>query len=362
MHTPQHKTILISPLDWGLGHTTRCVPIIKQLRSRGCEVMAAGNEWQLEYLTKTFPKLATLPLEGYNMHYSRHGSSFMISILSQVPKLLSAVRKEHQWLTVQAGKYHFDGIISDNRYGLWHSKIPSVIMTHQVLAKSGMGPMPDRVLRQLHYQHLQKFGACWIVDVAGEPNLSGSLGHPGVLPANGKYIGLLSQLEQGALQEEKHLLILLSGPEPQRTILSGMLWEQVQNHKGAVVFIEGSNKVQEPSSIAPHIQYNKQVTKDVLQPLLAQASMVICRSGYSSLMDLVALGKKAILVPTPGQTEQEYLGKHLDKEGVFLHAPQKGFNLEQVLASAVDFPFRSLAMTGAHHQYETTLDNWAASL
>src|SRR5690606_15895945 len=128
------------------------------------------------YLEHTFPSLPTLPLEGYNMHYSRHGSSFMLSMFSQVPKLLSTVKKEHHWLEEQAARHHFDGIISDNRYGLWHTTIPSVIITHQVQAQSGMGYLADRMVQKLHYKHLQRFGQCWIADVGGTPNLSGSLG------------------------------------------------------------------------------------------------------------------------------------------------------------------------------------------
>jgi predicted glycosyltransferase len=259
---------------------------------------------------------------------------------------------------------HFDGIISDNRYGLFHSKIPSVMMTHQLLAQSGMGEAIDQVLRRMHYKYIQRFWSCWVVDVEGEPNLSGKLAHPGVVPKNAQYIGLLSQIaeEKREESEKEHLLVLLSGPEPQRSILSATLWAQVQGYDGKVVFVEGSNNAAEPSVIPPHISYYKQLTKADLVPLIAGASMVVCRSGYSTLMDLVALNKKGILIPTPGQTEQEYLGKHLHKEGVFYSVPQKRLDLRQALIDCQLFPFRPVEISEAHKQYVPALDRWVKSL
>src|SRR5690606_36501551 len=151
-------------------------------------------------------------------------------------------------------------------------------------------------------------------------------------------------------------------PDPQRSILSEILWQQVLHYNGKVVFIEGSNKIPAPAHIPPHISYHRQVSKEVLQPLLSKAAMVICRSGYSSLMDLVAMHKKAILVPTPGQTEQEYLGSHLHAAGVFLHMPQKNFDLQRALQDAHHFPYRQLSIDHAHNRYPGVLDTWLNSL
>jgi UDP-N-acetylglucosamine transferase subunit ALG13 len=321
----------------------------------------AGNSWQLDYITATFPGISTIELQGYNVHYSRSGSGFMWSIFSQLPRLLKTIRGEHQWLQQLTANRHFDGIISDNRYGLYHARIPSVIMTHQLQPQTGLGSFADNQLRKFHYRLLSRYGACWVVDVPGNPNLAGTLAHPSSLPANTNYIGLLSQLEATSAQEE-NLLVLLSGPEPQRTILAQLLWKQLQGYKGKVVFVEGSYDAATPASVPASITYHKRITKEALQPLIANSSMVICRSGYSTLMDLVILGKKAILIPTPGQTEQEYLGRHLHAEGVFYSKSQKGFDLHQALLGAKAFPFKKLPLEDAGQLYKPVISQWLASL
>ncbi len=353
--------ILVAPLDWGLGHTTRCVPVIQHLQSLGHTAVFAGNDWQRQYIVKTFPGIETIHLEGYNVEYSKKGGGFMAKLFAQLPGLLKTIRYEHQWVQQQAELLQINGIISDNRYGLYHPTIPSVIMTHQVLAQSGMGPFADNLLKRIHYKQLERFKDCWVVDVPGTPNLAGKLAHPDVMPANAQYIGLLSQVEPMSVSEQ-HLLILFSGPEPQRTLLADMLWQQVQQYKGKVVFVEGSDKVTDKGTIPAHITYHKRITKEVLQPLIAAANMVVCRSGYSTLMDLVVLNKKAILVPTPGQTEQEFLGRHLHKEGVFYHAPQKGLDLLTALKGAETFPFHKLPLANAQYQYKVVLENWLQKL
>jgi predicted glycosyltransferase len=361
LSTKRSAHILVSPLDWGLGHTTRCVPIINYLLNSGNRVTFAGNDWQRDYILQTFPGIDTLHLEGYNVHYSKSGKGFMFSLFRQMPGLLKTIAAEHEWLKRTVTEKHFDGIISDNRYGLFHKEVPSVIMTHQVLAQTGISNTADLLLSRIHYKRLQQFNQCWVIDVPGNPNLSGKLGHPKRLPANANYLGLLSQITPKQ-DSEDHLMILLSGPEPQRTILSDLLWQQANTLNQKIVFVEGSNNIEERTNIPAHIQYHKRITKEQLQPLLESAGMVVCRSGYSTLMDLVSLNKKAILIPTPGQTEQEYLGKHLHKEGVFYSAPQKGFNLQQALDATAQFSFKKLPLQNSLQQYTTVIDNWLETL
>ncbi|MBS1689987.1 MAG: hypothetical protein JSS96_14755, partial [Bacteroidetes bacterium] len=306
------KKILIAPLDWGLGHTTRCVPIIRYLLSQEQRPVFAGNEWQRNFINKTFSNIETIHLDGYNVRYGKTNSGFLYSLLLQVPRIYKTIRAEHKWLIEKAEEEKFDGIISDNRYGLFHPDIPSIVMTHQLEIQSGMGSMADKSLQKVHYRYLQRFNECWVPDAAGSPNLSGKLGHPNTTPSNTYYIGLLSQLDVMAGSErDNSLLILLSGPEPQRSMLSSLLWEQLYHYTGTVHFVEGSNEAVPPKDIPEHVRYHKQLNRTELLPLLSKAGMVICRSGYSTLMDLLRLKQKAILIPTPGQTEQEYLGRYL---------------------------------------------------
>lgn len=314
-------------------------------------------------MRKNFPDLHVVQLEGYNVTYSRHGSSFLPKLMSQLPGLVRTVRSEHRWLKDYVKQHPIDGIISDNRYGLYHDTIPSVIITHQLSLKTGFGPFADNAFRRLHYQFLEKFDSCWVPDVIGSPNLAGSLSHPGRLPADTRYIGWLSQMSHPhEPASEDRLLVLLSGPEPQRTILSDLLWQHVCKLEQTIIFVEGSAAAEPRSSIPPHIRYYRLAGAGELQPLIEQASMVICRSGYSTLMDLVQLNKKAILIPTPGQTEQVYLAAHLREQGIFMSGKQHSFDLANALEDASGFPFHPLIQTGAHHQFEAVLDAWIASL
>lgn len=362
MSSNASKRILISPLDWGLGHSSRCLPLIGYLHAQGHKVAVAGNEWQRQYVKKNFPAIETLHLDGYDINYSKRGSGFMFSMFRQMPKLLAAIRKENDWLVEQAAKQGFDGIISDNRYGLFHKRIPSVIMTHQLSVRTSLGKVPDEMLRRIHYKYLERFNKCWVVDVPGKENLGGKLSHPKTLPANAEYIGLLSQFEVSKSANEGHLLILLSGPEPQRMMLSQKLWEQAQQYTGKVVFVEGTNKVAIPSKVPVNIKWHGKISTRELQPLLDNAKMVICRSGYSTLMDLVAMGKQAIIIPTPGQTEQAYLAKHLHKEGVFFSTLQKNFDLQMTLDNASLFPFKQLQLQDSFTVHKAVIDKWLLHL
>lgn len=354
------KSLLIAPLDWGLGHTTRCVPVIRHIRDRGHRVIFAGNEGQRLFITKTFPDIETRHLDGYDVRYSSSQSAFLLTLLSQIPRLLGVIRKEREWLKQLAAAEKIDGIISDNRYGLYHPDIPSVIITHQLQIQTGMGSFADDLLRSQHYSFLNRFERVWVADMKGPVNLGGKLSHPASLPGNTEYLGLLSQLEPVATQEESNeVLILLSGPEPQRSILSKQLWQQACAMEGQrFVFVEGSDDAEGPATIPAHIQYHKRLVQEELQPLMQRAGTVVCRSGYSTLMDLVALQKKAILIPTPGQTEQEYLARQLAERGIFLTSDQKGFELADMIAQASAFNNSTNGLSGAHHSYAPVIDGW----
>jgi uncharacterized protein (TIGR00661 family) len=351
-------------LDWGLGHTTRSATLIHYILKQGHTVIFAGNEWQRNYISRSFPGIDTVHLDGYNVTYAEKGSWFMVNLLKQLPRLLKTIRYENDWIAKLVAERKIDAVISDNRYGLHHDSLPCVMMTHQVLAQTGMGEFADRLLSKIHYRHIRKYQQCWVIDVDGEPNLSGVLAHPDKMPENARFIGLLSQIADEQMEgiSEDHFLILLSGPEPQRTLLSDLLWEQAKQLKQKLVFVEGSNNIAARTDIPPHISYHLQLTKDELFPLLKGASMVICRSGYSTLMDLVVLDKKAILIPTPGQTEQEYLGKYLHKEGVFFCMSQEKFNIFQALVSCHTFPFKKLPLKHGLFEYKKIVTQWLNGL
>lgn len=349
------KRILIAPLDWGLGHTTRCVPIIRRLISRKCEVIFSGNDTQQTFVKRLFPNQQFRYLPGYNVRYGTR--KVLPALLPQLPGLVKKVAEEHQWLLSLCAKEPIDGIISDNRYGLWHPEIPSVIMTHQAQVLSGMGRLADKVLLRLHGRMLRRFGATWIVDVEGEGNLGGRLSQSAMHWPDTRFIGWLSQFEDfDPSMAPQHILILLSGPEPQRTMLSDLLWKQVSTLNRNIVFVEGKAGF-ERQPISGRVRHFSRTSGPELQKLLEQASVVVCRSGYSSLMDLLLFQKPALLIPTPGQTEQEFLARRLHEMGHFGIASQHRCSLETDLDIVPNFSF-PIKDAASHYRFITVLDEW----
>lgn len=324
----------------------------------GHRVLFAGNEWQRKYMLETIPGLPTIHLDGYNVRYATSGSMFMAAIGKQVPAILKTVSKEHKWLERVIAAHKIDRVISDNRYGLYHRDVPSAIMTHQLNAMSGWGNMADALVRKLHYWQLEKFDQCWVVDTPEAPGLAGKLSHPKSMPRNVEYMGLLSQVEETQVEKKGYLLVLLSGPEPQRTLLSQKIWEQLQHYRGQVIFTEGKADVPTPLSVPAHIEHHAILTKEELRKTIQGADMVICRSGYSTVMDLVKLNKKAIFIPTPGQTEQEYLAKDLQQQGAFPFVYQDDFNLVEALRKAETFSYNIAATAESYNMYKAILENW----
>ncbi len=334
---------------------------------RGMKVLFAGNEWQQRFINSSIEGVETAGLEGYEVQYSRSKSGFMPVLMMQVPKLLLKIQKEQEWLQNLTAERKIDGIVSDNRYGLYHDSIDSVFMTHQLSVITGLGSTSDSLVRKLHYRLIERFRRCWIVDLPGKPNLSGKLAHPRTLPRNAEYLGLLSQLHydgkaKGEVAGGDYILVLLSGPEPQRSILSDLLWQQAVKLEEKIVFVEGSMSAGRKASVPRHIEYHLQLTKQHLVPLMENAEVVICRSGYSTLMDLTALGKKAILIPTPGQTEQEFLGQHLQEQGSFLCRKQEEFDLFEAISSVKDFPFNLNMPPDSFKRHEQVVNVWLDTL
>lgn len=357
------RRILVAPLDWGLGHTTRCIPVISELKALGHTVILAGNEWQCSFIKNIYNDIETLHLEGYNVTYSAHYKLGKITLLGSVPSICAAIKREHTWLQQQLKQLNIDGIISDNRYGIYHHTIPSVIITHQLEVQTGMGKGSNRLIQKLHYKYLDQFNEVWVPDVKGDINLGGQLSHPKHLPPHARYIGLLSQFQDAPVKKnwDGYLLILLSGPEPQRSILEKILWQQAKAFKGKVVFVAGKEQ-KVPANIPGHITYHARLGGAKLAEIIQGASLVVCRSGYSTIMDLVLLNKGGILIPTPGQTEQEYLAAYLSESRFFMSATQKSIDLDKMVT---EFKYQNKhhsLFSDKYHLHQLILQNWLGSI
>lgn len=334
MQQPSSKRILVCPLDWGLGHATRCIPLIRELISAGVEVVIASDGPQLKLLSAEFPEMESVVLPGYKIKYGKKtGVGFKVLINS--PGILFSIFKENSELKSLIKKYRIDGVISDNRYGLWNKKVRTVLMTHQlnIIAPETL-KFTEPLLRSVVRYFVGKFDECWVPDTEGKDNLSGKLSHGFINPANTSYIGLLSRFDHKAAAingKQYDLVALVSGPDPQRTIFEDKLLGQLPVEGKKCLIVRGIPGDTQVSNLRSNLDSASHLSANQMYDILSKKPIVVCRSGYSTLMDIAFTGNKAILIPTPGQTEQEYLARFLEEKGFYLACDQKDLNLEKFL-------------------------------
>ena len=341
--TLRKPRILMSPLDWGLGHATRCIPIIRELLRLDCDVWLAGDSYQKRLLQEEFPSLTILELPGYKIRYSKSNTGFRLRMIAQIPKILDIIMYENQWLREKTPVYEFDAVISDNRYGFHNRHTSNVFVTHQLRIKSRMGKLVDGLLNRINYSYIKKFDQCWVPDEDKDSNLGGELSHPDHLPKSDvHYLGMLSRFEQTKLPFIKnHLLIILSGPEPQRTILENLVIKEITQINGTATVVRGLPGAEKIIPSTNTLKFYNHLSAKDLNKEMEQAEFVISRSGYSTIMDIAKLDKRSILIPTPGQGEQEYLAKYLAEKNYAYCIDQKKFSLVKALEKVKEFNYRS---------------------
>lgn len=339
MNDKRALSVLLAPLDWGLGHTTRCIPVINELIRQGVTVTIAASGSQRVLLLREFPLLEFIEIPGYEIRY---GKGFLLkwSILFGLRAILKKIKRENKWLETVLENRNFDVVISDNRYGLFNRKSYCVFITHQLYIQSGWksnesaGRWIDDKIIKWNYRLIEKFSCCWVPDWKSEDSAAGKLSHPGVLPVMPvKYIGILSRLKASNKKIPKdYVLILLSGPEPQRTEWENILFRQIRDYPMQFVVVRGLPGLNLPVPFAAkNIKIYNHLASSELSGIMDESDIIIARSGYSTIMDLVNMRKSAILVPTPGQTEQEYLAAYLYEKKWMYFLPQKNFNLENAI-------------------------------
>lgn len=321
------KNILIAPLNWGLGHATRCIPIIQALENQGFTPIIASDGIALEMLRKEFPKLQTLELPSYQIEYAKNGALFKWKMIQNSPKMIRAIFKEKKLVSKWVKDYAINGIISDNRLGIISKKAPSVFITHQLNVLTGN---TSWITSKLHQHIIKKYDECWVPDVSGVPNLTGKLGHLNHPYLKIKYIGPLSRLQRKLVPKKYDLLVILSGPEPQRGLLEDQLKTEITRYNGQVIFIKGKVESEQKKEIIKNVTYYNFMNSSELEHAFNESELVLCRSGYTTIMDLAQLRKKAFFIPTPGQYEQEYLAKKLKREGLVPFAKQDHFKIEKL--------------------------------
>jgi UDP-N-acetylglucosamine transferase subunit ALG13 len=291
-------------------------------------------------LKEEFPSLRFVNLPGYNLKYGGESVITTLKIFFQIPKILIQINRERRWLNIFLRKENIGAIISDNRYGLHSKKIISIFITHQLCIKTPVGKPIERRLQQLNYSFSDNFSVCWIPDFEKNNSFAGELSHPKIFPKTPiHYIGLLSRFEKKEMPFIYRLLIVLSGPEPQRTILENILLKELKSFNEKTILIRGLPGEKNLITTDSNIEIHNHLPASELNGKICQAELVICRSGYSTVMDLARLGKKYIVIPTPGQTEQEYLADYLFQKKIALKINQKDFSLGEAIEASQQFPF-----------------------
>lgn len=348
------KRILVAPLNWGLGHATRCIPLIKSLQQNQCEVILAANGAAAKLLQSEFPTLTLLTPPATEISYSRSATFFVWHLIIQLPRMIKQVQQEKKWLAKQIDMLQIEAVISDNRYGLFHPSIPSILITHQLEVKTGLGKWINKIVTQLMRRLLLHFDELWIPDYTGAFSLAGELSHPKTasLPPV-KYLGLLnrfSELTNSTSQQNGSVLLMVSGPEPQRSLLEKIFREQLIACPGVFTLICGKPKITQAKKIEGKeslpLLYgtstnaiHEHLDAHQLQEEIKKAEFIICRSGYTSLMELIPTWKKILLIPTPGQAEQTYLAKYCQEKGYAPYLTQKEFTLEKALQVIQQFSY-----------------------
>ncbi|MFO7720431.1 MAG: glycosyltransferase [Gillisia sp.] len=322
------KRILVAPLNWGLGHATRCIPIIRALIEQNFVPVIASDGDALYLLQKEFPELEHYSLPSYAIEYSKYPFLLKFKLLSNTPHILRTISKELKRTEDLIRTKKISGIISDNRWGVRSRFVPSVFITHQIRVLSGLTTFLSSKIQQ---GYINKFDECWVPDLPGTINLSGKMSHlknPGI-PV--KYLGIISRFEKEERSIEYDILVLLSGPEPQRSILEKIMFNELKDASAKIYMVRGV--VEEIQKIEKKGNFSvcNFMTSKELEIVINSSRLVISRSGYTTLMDLAKLEKTSFLIPTPGQPEQEYLARRLKKMGISPGCPQAKFTSEKLI-------------------------------
>ena len=331
------KRILLCPLDWGLGHATRCILVIHELQKQGAEVVIAADKRPLELLKQEFPQLQFIVFPGYDIAYPENGS-MVFKMAFSIPKILRKISEEKEFLKDIVRKEKIDGVISDNRYGLGITDVPTVLQLHQLMIKS---PFGESLLHQITLNYVKQFSFCWVPDFPGEHNLSGDLAHKYCLPKSARFVGALSRFssfQKNETTEKKYdLLVIISGPEPQRTVFEKMIVQQVSNLPQRTLVVLGKPESAAMSEKIGNAEIVSHLNAEQLFHAISASKLVLTRPGYSTIMDLAVMKKKAIFAPTPGQTEQEYLGNLYHQKKLHLCVKQNELDIARAIEQVAEF-------------------------
>jgi hypothetical protein len=376
-------TVLISPLSWGFGHAGRMIPLALELKHRGCRVIFAADARLLQIAVRDLNGVIMVEIPGLRISYSRFLPQYLCIAL-QLPRIVASAIREHRILRRLAEEFTPSVIISDNRFGFYHNEIFSAYITHQILIPF---PVTLRFMEPLaswiHRTIISRYDLCLIPDYPGSDNLSGRLSHGRRIPGNVLYMGPLSRFASSGGQEDAGsglrpvICLILSGPEPQRSLFlekvtsalrpvllqeddgsperafteaaesTGEVFQKAAgstvgafpeaaagvHHMMRLVILSATPATLPLQEFHPPASFITEPDTAMMRRTIASSSLVITRAGYTSVMELVSLGRGAVLVPTPGQTEQEYLGEYLNGRYGFITLRQNNLEMLSLIAA-----------------------------
>jgi hypothetical protein len=329
------KRILAVPLNWGLGHATRLVPLLQKCIDAGAVIIIGGSPQHISLMGEILGPMETVSLPYLNIRLSPHRSQVGI-LLIQLPAIIVTIIREHFTLRQIVRNQNIDMVISDNCFGLWNRSVKSIFITHQLHIKVPVRTkFLEKVINAINHWFIRRFDECWVPDIETGSGFAGELSHPPIHGVKTTYIGILSRFRSGDpsnSDKSRKLLVIISGPEKQRSEFENIIQRQIAELPGNIEYniVRGlpGNKEEQPPGWHNHVPSGR------LEQMIRGSHYIVCRSGYSTIMDLIALGKTALLVPTPGQREQEYIAEHLQQKGYFSNQKQSDFNLNKVIEEA----------------------------
>jgi uncharacterized protein (TIGR00661 family) len=338
----QKKRVFFAPLNWGLGHATRILPLIKYLLKKNFTIYIAASGRSKELLQNEISECVFLDFPAYPIKYPR--SRFFVTrfMLVIFPQMFFAMVKEKRKLKNLQKKYKFDLIISDNRFSLASKEVKSILISHQLRYKL---PWPIHKMEWLpeyfNYIHFKKYDKIIIPDVEAGQTLTGELSHDMRYLSKEKlyFLGILCDLEDTIPGDDKPIdyFVIISGPEPQRTKFEKLVFRELHKLEGRVVVTLGKPEKKYKIRMGNAEIYTYFTRRDISR-YMVRAKLIISRPGYTTVMEMIELGKCGLFIPTPGQIEQEYLAKHFLKNNWCYSTPQHGFEMRSALKNARTFP------------------------
>ena len=329
--------VLVAPLDWGLGHATRCVPVVREFLNQGAEVELAVVRSNATLLRGFFQELRQRLAPSYNIVYPKHGYNMGLWLAKNGVHLRKVMNYEHRFAEKMVERYHYDVLVSDNRFGFYSRHAKSIYMTHQRrIAFPKVLSAFEPVGMLWHASVMKHFDEVWVPDLPEFPGYAAGLSHVNKSPVPVKYVGALSRFENHLGTETPRnykFVAIVSGVEPARSRFESLLRNVLAKVPGRHAIILGKPVLGVKSWSEGNIDFHTHLPDREFAEAVRGAQWVVSRGGYSTVMDMAVLGAKCIFVPTPGQYEQVILAQDLAREGYAATISESNFSIETLLAA-----------------------------